>query len=110
MNRKTVYGIGINDADYPISITEDYHTTWRCPYYSVWSNMLKRCYDKSTQQKQKSYMTITVCEEWHTFSTFRLWMKTQDWKNKQIDKDLIVLSSKFYSPLTCCFITSLGSA
>ena len=35
---------------------------------------------------------------------FRAWMVEQDWKGKQLDKDLLVQGNKMYSPDTCVFV------
>jgi len=100
---KLVYGIGVNDADYVISgqtvIGRDL-----CPYYAKWHDMLKRCYSDKYQEKQTRYIGCTVCEDWLTFSNFRSWMKKQDWYGKEIDKDIIKIGNKIYSPENCCFV------
>ena len=31
-------------------------------------------------------------------------MKTQDWKDKQLDKDILFPGNKIYSPATCLFV------
>lgn len=41
-----------------------------------------------------------------TFSNFKAWMETQDWKDKQLDKDLLVKNNKIYSPETCMFVSA----
>ena len=80
--------------------------------YQTWNNMLKRAYDHKTKENQPSYKESSVCEEWHNFQNFAEWcndqvgFRTTDNNGKcyQLDKDLIVLGSKIYSPETCCFI------
>jgi hypothetical protein len=107
--RKLVLDIGINDADYSISKEEiidgKRKVTWRCPYYVRWYNLLSRCYSKAALKKRPQYMECFVCEEWLTFSNFKRWMESQDWENKQLDKDLKVLGNKEYSPDNCLFIS-----
>lgn len=101
-----LYGIGLNDADYQVhgKRTKNNSIDWRCPYYIVWSNMLKRSYDTSTHKRQPTYNNVIVCKEWHVFSVFKKWMENQDWKNKSLDKDIIKLDNLIYSPDTCCFV------
>lgn len=109
LDKELVYGIGVNDADYAIRknkpISEGGKEFWRCPYYSKWKDMLKRCYCPSSLKKDPSYKDCIVCEEWLTFSNFKLWMEKQDWQDKQLDKDLKVLGNRVYSPDTCMFVT-----
>lgn len=97
---KLVFGVGINDADYPI---RDSKAGTLCPFYRVWQSMLRRCYSAHTQGEQPAYLECEVCPEWHRFSTFKEWMLTQDWENKHLDKDLLT-ETKVYSPDTCMFI------
>lgn len=99
--RKLICGVGVNDAEYKVSIVfED--KVKSCPYYSKWTSMLVRCYSTNYNP---TYKDVTVCKEWHIFSTFRLWMETQDWEGKQLDKDIIIPNSKVYSPETCVFVS-----
>lgn len=67
--------------------------------------MLERCYSEKTQSRQPTYIGCTVCEEWHSFTAFRVWMKQQDWQGKQLDKDLLIAGNKIYSPETCIFVS-----
>lgn len=71
-------------------------------YHRVWDSMLLRCSDKDTR---KCYKDCTVCNEWLIYSIFVAWMETQDWKDKQLDKDIRVPGNKHYSPETCVFVT-----
>lgn len=107
-NNSLVYDVGINDADYLLT-----HYTrengkqkliWRCHFYTTWTSMLKRCYSKTYKEKHPSYKDCSVCDEWLTFSNFKSWMESQDYKDKQLDKDLLVEGNKIYSPATCVFV------
>ncbi len=104
--KKLVYGVGINDADYVTQPT-DRITGERgyCPYYRKWCSMLRRCYSKKFQENQPTYKGCTVCEKWLTFSNFKAWMEKQDWRGKQLDKDLLDSENKVYSPDTCVFVS-----
>lgn len=105
---KLVYGIGVNDADYAVyeyKTTEGYKTiVWRCPFYLKWTDMLKRCYSKLVQNNQPTYKGCSVTPEWHSFMAFKAWMVEQDWQGKQLDKDLLILGNKVYSPEACIFV------
>ena len=97
IKNKLVAGIGVNDSLYNIS---------DCPYYKRWAEMLTRCYTTDIT-KYKPYKGCTVDTLWHTFSSFKAWMQQQDWKGKELDKDLLVLGNTVYSPTTCIFISKL---
>lgn len=113
MSKKLVYGVGINDADYHVQewiTVEDgdgkkkQKLVWICPFYRRWKDMLKRCYSDRCQERQPTYEGCSVCEEWLKFSSFRAWMKTQDWEGRQLDKDILFPDNKVYSPETCVFV------
>jgi len=103
-NRKTVFGVGINDADY---VTQprinDRQVT--CPFYAKWHDMIKRCYHQKTLEKRPSYIGCSICDEWLYFSNFKSWMAKQDWDGMHLDKDIITPGNKIYSPDNCCFVT-----
>lgn len=71
--------------------------------YSVWRNILKRCY---THYKchQPSYDGCSIVPEWLLYSTFKKWFDTNYISGYQLDKDLLVNGNKVYSPETCCFV------
>lgn len=106
---RLVYGVGINDAGY---ITQKFENSgagrklvWICPYYQVWRDMLKRCYSPSYQAMRPSYSGVQICQEWLKFSEFKRWMEGMDWHGRQLDKDLLSVNGKIYSPESCCFVS-----
>lgn len=101
---KLIQGVGINDSDYAVHRRENGKIVWTCPYYRTWKNMMVRAYSDKYKHRHPTYQGVTVCEEWHSFMRFRAWMETQDWKGKQLDKDILVLGNKIYSPDTCVFV------
>lgn len=110
---KKLYGVGINDAEYPVTkhikiiISPNqykYKKVWQCPYYSKWADMLCRCYASKHKKKNPTYQGCSVCDKWLLFSNFKSWMEQQDWEGKQLDKDLLVYKNKVYSPETCVFL------
>jgi len=109
MSKKLVSGFGINDADYAVQPVNG-NSRYSCNFYTVWHSMIDRCYSKSFQKWRPSYIGCTVCDDWKYFSNFKKWMEMQDWKNKSLDKDLLVKGNRIYSPDTCVFIsTSLNN-
>ena len=109
-NRKLLYGVGLNDADYPVQImrVNDEGKTERistCPYYSRWYDILRRCYNKKSLRKRPTYEECYISEEWKTFSNFKEWMEKQEWEGKQLDKDLIIKDNREYSAETCIFVS-----
>lgn len=109
MAKRLVYGVGINDAGY---ITERVVNGIRveCQFYARWRNMLNRCYCKSFLERRPSYAGATVCYEWLTFSNFKAWMEKQNWKGRQLDKDILVKGNKVYSPETCVFVDGMTNS
>lgn len=105
-----ICGVGNNDAYYPVYITKPVDgkkkNIWTCPYYSVWTGMLGRCYSERMQKKNPSYIGCSVVQDWMYFSAFREWMSSQDWQGKEIDKDILLEGNKVYGPETCVFISS----
>lgn len=112
MSKKLVYGVGINDS----TTTTQYckvvkrngkrvsQLVWRCPYYSKWSEMLRRCYSDSLHKRNRRYLNCIVCKEWLTFSNFKSWMEKQAWEGKHLDKDILIQGNKLYSYHTACFV------
>lgn len=103
-----VWGFGVNDAEYSVTRYETLlgkHTqTWMCPIYTVWKNMITRCYSPIQLNKHPTYIDCVVCPLWRRFSSFRDWMMTQDWEGKTLDKDLLSIGNRTYSPEFCIFI------
>jgi hypothetical protein len=102
--RRSIHGVGINDAEYIVQPTVK-GVTYICPYYTKWCGMIKRCYSDKYQGKYPSYIGCTVINEWLIFSKFKEWMESQDWKGKELDKDLLIQGNKIYSPEACMFVS-----
>ncbi|PSW06057.1 hypothetical protein [Photobacterium lipolyticum] len=78
----------------------------RSPAYEAWSGMLKRCYCKKSQERRPTYAGVEVDERWHNFQVFAKWYYSQDWRGKELDKDLLTSGSKKrYGPDTCVLIS-----
>lgn len=103
-NRRPIYGVGINDADYIIRPVVN-GEKFVCPIFSKWEGILNRCYSESYQKRKPSYIGCTVCDEWLLFSNFKRWMESKSWEGLHLDKDLKVTGNKVYSPEMCIFVT-----
>ena len=110
---KLIQGVGVNDLGYRVHVQEDLpknggkrirKSVFRCKYYTVWENMLKRCYSKKVLESYPTYIGTSICSEWLYATAFKKWMEKQDWHGKCLDKDIIVPGSKLYSPDTCAFV------
>ncbi len=87
------------------------------PYYTLWRNMITRCYDGNNLAYFKK---VTVCERWKTFEYFYEDIKKIDgWDEQKFENGLIVLDkdikqrfsdSKIYSINTCAWISKSQKA
>ena len=111
---KLVYGVGVNDAEYTaqkfetigyVDGKQKQRQVWICPFYQTWKNMIDRCFSETNKVRNPTYKDVTCCEEWLLFSNFKRWMEQQDWKGKQLDKDIIIPDNKVYNPETCAFVS-----
>ena len=102
--RGMVKGVGVNDAPYCITHLMDGKQV-SCPAYIAWESMLKRAYSNKFHEKYKTYKSVSVCEEWHSFMSFRKWWIENKVDGWEVDKD-ILSDSGVYSPETCVFVPS----
>lgn len=103
---KLICGVGKYDGDYAVTKSEKingkWRTVWTCKFYTLWRNMIIRCYH--TTHQGVSYKGCTVCKEWHTFSVFYAWAKDKYKEGLYLDKDLLVEGNREYSPENCIFV------
>ena len=96
---KLIQGHGINDLDEPV---------WKdgknLKFYTVWVNMLQRCYSGKYQDRQPTYRNCSVCPEWLSLSVFKEWFDVNYREGMALDKDILVKGNKIYSPDTCRFV------
>lgn len=81
---------------------------------TLWYNMLMRCYCKSYQKKNPTYIGCEVCERWLNFQNFcediqkiqnyDIWL--QDTYKWNLDKDFKNPGNKIYNLENCSFITN----
>lgn len=101
-SKSLVRGVGVNDSPYRIKPAIDGKQV-SCPAYEAWRGMFKRAYSNKYHAKQPTYSGVTVCEDWHSFMSFRHWWLENQVDGWQIDKDLMS-DSREYSPGTCIFV------
>ena len=99
IKKKLVYGVGINDADYKVQVAG-----WKCPFYERWKGMLRRAYSAKLLKICPTYLGTTVDPGWHRLSLFTEWMEQQDYRGMSLDKDILFVGNKHYSPETCVFV------
>lgn len=102
---RLIYGVGINDAEYITQPTINGKIKV-CVFYQTWASMLQRCYSSKLHERYSTYIGCITCNEWLSFMNFRSWMNKQDYKGKQLDKDILIEGNKIYSPDTCIFISN----
>ena len=110
---KKFCGVGINDADYKVHLTEkvgeNYKVVWSCPIYRLWTGILTRACNESFKKRNPTYKDTTISEEWKTFSNFIRWVLYEQpnkrWETLSPDKDLLVLGNTLYSKDTVVFVS-----
>ena len=100
----TVYGVGYLGEGVHIKTVKRKATK----VYDIWKAMLARCYCNIFQQKQKTYLGCSVCDEWHNFQVFAEWYVNHEFYGLgyDLDKDILSKGNKIYSPDTCCLVPS----
>lgn len=81
-----------------------YYNSQKSRRYTVWSNMLQRCYNESYQEKYPTYKDCSVAEEWHNFQNFAKWYEDNYVEDFELDKDIVNKENKIYSAQNCCFV------
>ena len=100
---RSVYGVGYLGEDF-----YNYKNIRNLIEYQQWRNMLKRCYCESELKVHPEYSLVTVCEEWHNFSTYYKWRKENyyeiEGETMHLDKDILHKKTYQYSPENCVFV------
>lgn len=100
-SKDLICGVGINDSNEIVKYNNQISKS-----YSIWRGMLQRCYE-SNKDKNESYQDCSVCEEWKRYSVFKKWFDNplNGYKDGyQLDKDILCVGNRVYSPDTCCFV------
>ena len=107
---RTIHGVGIIDVDYPVVKDQNIlgnKKKWFCPYYNKWRGIITRCYSTYYKKKSPTYEECTVDPQWLYLSNFIKWVDSQpnkDWQNCELDKDILFVGNKHYSPSTTVFV------
>lgn len=106
---KLVFGVGYKDPGTKMQWVEEGRVV-QCPYYHLWSSILRRSYSEVFHRDNPTYVGCTVSEEWHKFENFKAWVKSQPnlllWLSNRrevhLDKDII--GDGNYNPQGCVFV------
>ena len=99
---QSVYAIGIIGTKYPVS--ESGKDTKE---YTLWKNMLKRCYSEVYKKQRPTYEGCEVSDNFKCYEYFYDWCQKQIGFNNEgwhLDKDLLVKGNKVYSEDSCVFL------
>lgn len=100
-----IYGVGyVGVGNYPSTYYKKGSKT-NTPAYEVWLSKLKNCYGDSV--RSHIYSDVEFCDEWLNFQVFAKWFYEQTkvyGKGGFVDKDLLFLGNREYSPQTCCYV------
>ena len=98
-----LFGVCENNADYMVSPYLNGERVM-CPAYEAWRGMVKRCYSSKLHSNNPTYKGVKMCDEWLKFMTFRDWWVTHHVNGFELDKDILHLGNKIYSPDTCIYV------
>lgn len=104
---KLVYGAGFNDKTRLVFVDGKH-----IKEYTLWQDMLKRCFSGKYQTRYPTYNGCSVSENFLNYSFFYDWCQEQigfggvDEKGRywQLDKDLLFVGNKTYSETNCVFV------
>jgi hypothetical protein len=101
MVKPCCYGVGFDSGKYGHRKT---FNRIKLKPYSVWRDMIKRCYHQPYKDKNPSYQEVTCCESWKDYQEFAEWFVYNYQQGYELDKDVLVDGNQVYSPETCAFI------
>lgn len=96
----SVYGVGVLGESFDKSSCDR-------ELYTLWRNMLKRCYSEGQHVEQPTYKDCVVSDNFKNFQYFSKWCNNQigfKQNGYQLDKDILVKGNKVYSEDTCVFV------
>ena len=98
----TVLGVGILGTKYSSKINGV-----KTKEYTLWNDMLKRCYSDVYKKKQPTYVDCKCSENFKSYEYFYEWCRKQvGFANLRwhLDKDLLIKGNKLYSEDNCVFL------
>ena len=95
-----IFGIGVADAS----------KTKNKKAYSVWYDMIFRCYSPKAKESFPTYSDCKVCDEWMTLSNFIEWHESNYIDGYSLDKDILKLDNKIYCPDFCRYVPNIVNA
>lgn len=76
-------------------------------HYGLWRGVMERGLSESFKAKNPTYKGCTVHPDWHNFQNFAKWYEENhpnDGGKWELDKDILTVGNKIYSPDTCLFL------
>ncbi len=98
----SVHGVGVTGAKYPITVNGV-----QTKEYTLWHNMLKRCYSDGFKKQRPTYEGCEVSENFKSYEYFYEWCHKQiGFGNDgfELDKDLLIKGNKVYNENVCVFL------
>ena len=98
----SVYGVGILGTKYQAKVNGVLTKE-----YTLWREMLKRCYSDTYKKKYPTYEGCEVSDNFKSYEYFYEWCQNQigfDIEGFELDKDLLIKGNKVYNESTCVFI------
>ena len=98
----SVYGIGVLGAKYQAKINGVITKE-----YTLWQNMLERCYSDTYKKKNQTYIDCEVSDKFKSYEYFYEWCCNQigfGVDGFELDKDLLIKGNKVYNESTCVFL------
>lgn len=78
--------------------------------YSVWFEMIRRCYCSNSLKNNPTYRGCSVTKEWFNFQNFAVWFYENYIDGYHLDKDIKINGNKVYSADTCMFVTQADNS
>lgn len=97
---KSIYGVGY----FGVGVHKAKISGIKCKKYITWTSILQRCYSSKCQVRNPTYKVCSVSEDWHNYQNFAGWFEENYVDGWEVDKDLLIIGNKVYSPDTCVFV------